>query len=189
VKPRTLIFVPHADNESLALSGYLQRFQRTENIYIIIFSSGNDPISEKFQSVICDEILEKFNITYLILDFKACYFNNVRDKLSKIIEGSVNNFKPNKILMCGDFELHQDYKTINHLCKIASKTKIHNFIKEIYEYSVPESEQFSSTYFDTVLQLSPKEMMEKLQDVNKYTTEYLPTIPNCEFFRTVFRRL
>ena len=138
---------------------------------------------------ICCEILNKFNINYSISLFKACSFDAVRNKISNRIELEINNFQPNKVLIPSENELHQDHKLVNHICKVASKPSRHNFIQEILEYSVPESEQFSATYYDTVLELSDEEHKLKKLNADKYSTEYIPQIPNSEKFRTIFRRL
>ena len=63
------------------------------------------------------------------------------------------------------------------------------FINEILEYSVPESEQFSASYYDTELLLTEFERDIKVINAYKYHTEYVPDIPKYEKFRTLYRRL
>lgn len=186
----TLIICPHADDETFGVHGYIQRFQHLENISVLVLSSGQDYEKSIFRRKTCCDILNGFELdSYSIGMFEACSFDEQRAKISKRIELAVEIFTPNKILIPCEYELHQDHKLINHLCKIASKPSRHPHINEIIEYSVPESEQFSSTYYDTILNLTQLEYDLKIIDAYKYSTEYIPNIPNSEKFRTLFRRL
>lgn len=188
-KPKTLIVCPHADDETFGLSGYIQRFQHTEDIRIVVLSSGHDEENSIIRRKVCTELLRKFDITFSISIHKACSFDQERSAIAGKIERTINEFQPQKILIPSDTDLHQDHKLVNSLCKIASKPTRHKFINEILEYSVPESEMFSSSYYDTVLNLTDSEMIIKRACAYKYSTEHIPELPNFEKFRTIFRRL
>lgn len=187
---RTLIIVPHTDDETFGLSGYIQRFQHTEKIHIIIVSSGNDIDNSQIRIDQCNKILYKYNVTFEYFNEAfSCKLMQSRDIISFLIEGRIKTFKPNLVMMPNCNDLHQDHKLVNELCKIASKPNRHSYINEILEYCVPESEVFSVTYFDTVLHLTDNEHNQKLADADTYSTEYIPDLPKYEMFKTIYRRL
>jgi len=172
------------------VSGYIQRFQDTEHIHVLVVSTGNNKKNSDIRIMQCESILSKHKITFELLNIAySCNLAQSRARLAAVIEEEIKTFKPNKVLIPNSNDLHQDHKLVNELCKIASKPKRHKYIEEILEYCVPESEEFSATFFDTELQLTNNEHIRKVSDANIYSTEYIPFLPKTEKFKTIYRRL
>lgn len=184
---KTLVVVPHLDDETFGLSGTLQQLCYNQNNEVLVvslckgrkFDKSSESRIETFKSIanIIGYHYKIYGFDDLSLEYTPL------SAITRIIEGVINEFEPKRVFTVSENDLHQDHKVTSHAVRICCRPSRTN-VKELYEFEIPESEHFSKTYFDTVNNID-KEFKEKMCSL--YSMENIPNISDKEYFKTIYR--
>ena len=186
---RILVVVAHLDDETFGIGGSLLKWKDSHDIKIVSLCCGRNKSNSNDRKIAFKKITDKLNCDFKVLP----YYDLQLEKESlvdftNIIAKEINDFNPDIIITNSENDIHQDHKIVSHATKIAARPSRNNNIKEILEFKITGSEPFSSTYFDTVVDISSV-ILDKNEMCMYYESENMPEIENKEYFKTIYRKL
>ena len=186
---KILVVVAHLDDETFGIGGSLLKWKDTHNIKIVSICRGRNKENSAKRVSAFNKVIQKLKCENYIHYYYDMELDTERLKnITKVIEEQIFEFEPDIVITNSENDIHQDHKIISHATKIACRPSRNNRIKEILEFKIPDSEPFSSTYFDTKVDISDV-ILDKNELCMYYDTERLPEIQNFEYFKTIYRRL
>lgn len=188
---RTLIVAAHLDDETFGMGGTIYRMCQTNplDLKILIMCQGRDTGNalERLTSMAKIQGSLQFQVVvqpYYDLELEYAPLKEI----TKIIEREIKDFNPERVFTVSEDDIHQDHKIVSHATKIACRPERTN-INELYEFKIPGSQPFTSTYYDTLVNLTDEEYKMKIQMAEMYQTENLPKFNTSEYFKTIYRKL
>ena len=186
---RTLIVTAHPDDETFGMGGALIKMCKIDptKVKIVTLCRGRDDINSISRLDAIAKIKNKLGFQHSQYDYYDLELERVLIKdLTHIIDKEIEDFNPERVFTVNGNDIHQDHKIVSHACKISCRPNRLN-IQELYEFKIPETEPFSETYFDTIIDVYDVED-EKRKLIEMYTSERKPTVECIEKFKTIYRR-
>jgi len=186
---KILVVVAHLDDETFGIGGSLLKWKDTHDIKIISLCHGRDNENTIKRKDAFKKVQSKLGCQARVYHYRDLYLDTERlGTLTQIIENEIKEFCPDIVITNSENDIHQDHKITSHAVRIAARPNRNNNIKELLEFQIPGSEPFSSTYFETIVDISDV-ILDKNEMCMYYETEKLPEIYNNEHFKTIYRRL
>ncbi len=177
-----LVIAPHLDDETLGCYSF------SKNSFILVICEGlNKKDKDRIRT-----FTKNYN-NFKILKYRDCElsFKDIKE-ISNTVSNLVNEIRPKTILIPCELDLHQDHQIVSRACKVALK-RIPKYVDEILEYKIFGNYQFSEVHFDTIKDLNNDLVYNKISILKSYIANKqnidLYELPNCEMFRTIFRRI
>jgi N-acetylglucosamine malate deacetylase 1 len=183
-----LVVAAHPDDEVLGCGGTIAKFKKKGFTINILFLSDGVSSRKISKKTYIKEIKIRRNACLKackILGSNKPVFNDLPDnsldsvpllKVVKIIEKSINKFKPNIIFTHYFGDLNIDHQIVNKAVVTASRPQNKNPVKTILFFEIPSStewqiskkrKQFSPNWFEDI----SKELNKKIQAINCYKDE------------------
>jgi len=186
---RTLIVIPHLDDETFGIGGTLFKMcnEDPSKVRVLALCKGRNYKNSVERKKAFHIIQEHLEFGYTVLDHYDMELENVllRD-LTHVISSEIYKFNPERVITVSGNDIHQDHQITSHAVQIVvrpGKTPVN----ELLEFQIPGSEPFTSTYFDTVSDVSDVSLA-KQRMLSYYTSENQPDLIQQERFKTVYRK-
>lgn len=198
----TLIIMPHLDDESFLMGGYLNKYfgQYTPFSCTILTVCGfgrGENIHENGEHRIAQikaNVKDLHNVTVKCLAYRDCTLEttdipNITDSVKSLLK--TKQFS--KVFIPSETDLHQDHRIVSQACKIALRVPEMYNVKEIYECPAPYSGIYPNyrPVCNTTLTLAPITLLgKKITMSERYSgTENIPEsvyIP-VEYFNLIWK--
>ena len=198
----TLIIMPHMDDESFLMGGYLTKFFGVPNnskcTILIICGYGRDENIHKNGAYRLAQLRKNtqnlYNVevkclTYRDLTLEAQDIPNIAEQVVSILS---KGYK--KVFIPAESDLHQDHRIVAQACKIALRNPENYGIREVYECPADYSSlSHSSVHNNTVLELDPISIHDnKIRMSERYSdTENVPNTvyDPYEYYNLIWKML
>lgn len=196
----TLVVLPHLDDETFLMGGYLSKFFKKNSFFnctvLIICGYGRGETIDNGASRLAKIIknTKNLNVHVKCLAYKDMSLN-VTDipEISGQVKSVIDELKPAKVFIPSENDFHQDHKLVAQSCKIALRQPEKSGVKEIYECLAPYSgfNHNDTPNANTVLKLSTSEHDDKILMSERYSdTEFIPdsVYSPYEYFNLLWKR-
>lgn len=202
LKNDTMIIMPHLDDESFLMGGYLSKyfghktpfsctiltvcgFGRGENIH----KNGEFRIAQ-----LKTNVKNLHNVNVKFLSYRDCTLEttdipNIVDSINVLLKTK----KFSKVFIPSESDLHQDHRIVSQACKIALRDPEFYHVKEIYECPAPYSGVYPNyrPVCNCILNLEPITLLgKKITMSERYSeTENVPEsvyVP-IEYFNLIWK--
>lgn len=186
---RTLVVTAHLDDEIFGLGGTLVRLTKDDpkDVCLLSLCHGRDDKNRELRLEAASQIANMLKYQMVVYPHYDMELEKLLMKdVTKIIEKTIADFKPDRIFTVSEADIHQDHQIVSKAVKIAARPS-RTSVKEIYEFKTPGGQPYGEVYFDTINKLSDEEFKTKKELAEKYTSEKLPAFEDKEYFRTIYR--
>ena len=184
---RILIIAAHPDDDILGCGGIISKFSLTKKIKVIFIGEGSTarfqgPHSQEAR----DEIISRTKMAVdalKILNVNDVNFLNLpcsqldtvpQIDINRIIEASIDDFKPDTIFTHSSKYLNIDHQIVNKATLIATRPLPNRKVKTLLAYEVPSSSEwnfqnpFNPNYF---IELNEQQVTKKQEALSIYASE------------------
>lgn len=155
---------------------------------VVALCKGRDKDNSKKRSEVFREIIySDLKFGYCINDYYDLELERYKiSDIADFIQDEIKEYKPDRIIVPSEYDLHQDHVIVSKASKIAAR----NLVPELLEMFNPCTKILKENYFDTSLNIR-YEHKYKIECCKKYTTEKIDTskIQKKEYFKTIWREL
>ena len=174
---RILIFAAHLDDVEFGMGGTCGALSHDHKITLCVFCRGDRPGSEYVQRSREDAITANINdlhiSEYLQLGYSDMSLDSVPFlELSSYATSLVQKIAPETVFTHYSQDIHIDHRIVSQVTRIACRPRESCGVKELYEYSIPGSTEWSrsgieyNTYFDI-----SEYAQTKYSCISRYETE------------------
>lgn len=187
---KTMVVVAHLDDETICCGGLLIQSSHQEDfqeVMVLVMCKGRNKKNSLKRYKAFTKIADSLGFSYAIYDnWDLTLDTKMIPEISEAIRGEIKRFRPQRIIVPSEYDLHQDHLVVSRAGKIASR----NLVPELLEMYNPCSKPLRENYFDTALDIT-HEIQQKVKLLGLYTTEKIDTseFPTKEYFKTIWREL
>jgi LmbE family N-acetylglucosaminyl deacetylase len=188
---RVLIFAAHLDDVEFGMGGTCSLLSRDHRITLCVFCQGDRPgaeyVQQSRQEVMAANLNDLHIAEYLQLDYSDMSLDQVPFlELSSYATSLVQKISPEIVFTHYSQDIHSDHIIVSNATRVACRPRESCSVKELYEYSIPGSTEWSrsgveyNTYFDT-----SEVSQTKYSCISRYKTEVKSEIDplNLEYIK------
>ena len=179
---KNLIIAAHPDDEVLGCGGLIQKYNNTEEFYVLILTAGADTRYDKSMESVLRSNATKAND---ILGTKELFFENLSNQkmdtgaildITQLIEKYINKTKPDRVYTHHIGDLNKDHQIIAEATFTATRPIVGQVVKEVYSYNVPSSTEWNfiegeKIFVPNIFVDIKDELDVKLEAMKCYTSE------------------
>jgi len=188
---KILIFGAHLDDAELGMGGTIAKLTSRAYISVCIFCKGNRPgyehVQESRQHAIKENIKSLKIDNFIQYDYSDISLDTVPFiELSSTCTNLVDDLKPDIVFTHYSNDINSDHKILSDAARIACRPREGCSVKELYEYSIPGSTEWSHTSpnFNTFFDITEYTDL-KYECISRYSTELKTDIDplNLEYIK------